>query len=147
MDSKAALVLWKLFIIAMSFGNSKVKEDNFRILAHLIMCKLLPVTARLCLCFCSKIGKFFIVSFRPAWRKSDNLYCCIIKLGPCVTLGWAEIYQARTSLYFILRTGRTRWLWTENEMILNGKLEVGAKPTNSEHCCKLTIITGGHFTL
>lgn len=27
------------------------------------------------------------------------------------------------------------------------KLEVGAKATNSEHCCKLTIITSDCFTL
>lgn len=48
-------------LIATSFGNSKIKEDNFRILVHLIMFKLLPVTIKFWFCFYSKIGTFFIM--------------------------------------------------------------------------------------
>lgn len=45
----------------MTFGSSEVKDIDFRIFVHLVMCKLLPVTVRFGVCFCSKVGKFFLM--------------------------------------------------------------------------------------
>lgn len=124
------------FLTNVNFGNSEVKDIDFRIFVHLIMCKLLPVTMRFWVCFCSKAGKFFMMSLSKLLGGEATT----------VTAGQESSLQKsiRQGLACISFSGQKQHGGCEWKMRLyqkEKKLQVGAKATKPEHGCQLPLIT------